>query len=232
MQNVISIKKQINPLSLGGCVLWLSANRNLGDTSSVRDWSGQNNHGTYNGSGGYPVYNRGFLFDGVNDYLQIPYSQSINFTQPFSISLWSNYDNTMSGNYNSLVLKVYDGSNNPQYRFGRNGATNFGSFTYKNSSGYVDVISTIAYWVNSWHYYVLNVFSNKIDFWRDSVLIESISHTLNMENTGNFDMYIGYNLQDGSYWNGSVDELLIYNRALSELEIRYLYERDKIRFGH
>ena len=53
MQNIIVQKHiRVNPLSFGGCILWLSSEKNFSDRVSVRDWSGNNTNGTYTGSGG------------------------------------------------------------------------------------------------------------------------------------------------------------------------------------
>ena len=80
---------------------------------------------------------------------------------------------------------------------------------------------------NKWHF-VVATFDNSIgtSIYIDSILEETRgNYTNNREGTGS-DIFVGYrerDVDDDEYFNGTMDEVFIYNKTLSAREIKELY---------
>ena len=52
-------------------------------------------------------------------------------------------------------------------------------------------------------------------------------------NTNNDNLYIGYNTGANNYdFNGSIDDVMVFNRGLTAFEVRRLYEDGSKNYGH
>jgi hypothetical protein len=58
----------------------------------------------------------------------------------------------------------------------------------------------------------------------DGVLVKSGAKTLNTNGTN---LLLGAALDNSGYWNGSLDEIRVYDRALSAAEALSLYNTEK-----
>ncbi len=199
--------------------------------TTALDRSGQGNNGTLTNG---PTVTKGKVgqalkFDGVNDYVDLGVSSSLNIQNaPFSISAWALFDSSMTDTYNSIFLKVGDSSNRPQYRFGRNFNTTSGHLSYFNTSNaYVDLITSAGYYISGFHHYAVSITTSGASFYRDGVLFQAIANTLNNMISGSFSAYIGRNIVDSSFWKGPLDEVRVYNRALTAAEVLRLYNIGK-----
>ncbi len=193
------------------------------NSTYVVDFSGMGNNGTCSGttcpnwSSAYGKLGAGgYSFDGVDDEINIPYSQSVNFSSnPFSISLWFN-------------------------KIGNNGvsADSRGDLYSRNEFQHVLYISTgniiSFFWDNTDYdsgytttnnkYYHLVLSKNESNFtnlYIDGIFVISFNTTLKNMSTDNNMISIGGSVR---YLNGSIDEVAIWNRSLSANEIKQLYE--------
>jgi len=185
------------------------------------DRSGYNNNGTlYNG----PQWTTGKVggalsFDGVNDYVNILTQNSFPGgssdrtilawvypnSYPFSINHIFHYGNSSIGQ--AWGLAVWDDS--------RLGAHEWGSY---NRYGSVPL--------NNWSFLVITLKSNWIkNHYINGILVGVGNYTPNT--TLNLTPKIGSRVSPGEYWNGLIDEVRVYNRALDESEIKALYEATK-----
>lgn len=199
-------------------VLWLTDN---GKTNSLwRDYSGKNNHGTVFGAGTPPSATPGalgYLFDGVDDYVTI---SNFNYIGNTSISL-------------SIWIKTSSNSETIT-RFGT-GITSRYLYLYINSTG-----SIVSYLRNSVFSFQTpsinnNLFHHIVYVYNgtsETIYIDSIKYASNNEiSLGSIaDGYIG-STSAGEWFNGSMDEVKIWNRELSASEIARLFNSTRGKFG-
>jgi hypothetical protein len=159
-----------------------------------------------------------FVFDGINDFIAGNGVSGIGYSKDFTISIW---------------LK----SNGGGYVFMNSGPDGqFGIYNYNNGTVVsAFVLSNIYYTVNQT--ITTNVWTNIVVTNKDQQL--SIYASLNKGvnggtpiNVGNSGLRIGRRNRTSELWfNGSISQLQIYNRALSENEITQNYNALKGRFG-
>lgn len=175
---------------------------------------------TYNETIITPTTNYSLSFDGVNDYVGMESSIDIG-TNNFTISSWFKatptslnkffIDNGDSSLYTSRVLIGI--APNGKVRFFTNNENNVASEFY--------TINT--YNDNNWHFAVFTRDNNNLSMYIDGVLQKSQPVYGNL---GNRSFAIGrskISSDSTRYFNGSIDEVLIFNRSLSSDEISQLY---------
>lgn len=216
-----------SPLSpTDGLVLCLdSANRRSypGSGNTWFDLSGNANNGTLTNGASY----NGFAmnFDGINDYIRGAYT---GLSYPFSISCWGMANSLHTG----YLCGFFSSSSNDPVM-----ALNFsvdGYFViHAELAGQQLIISSISYNINQW-YHIVGVFASSTQrqlFVNRSLVGSSsvgvtISPTINRFSLGCFDRPT-----QASFLNGSVDDVRVYNRTLSAVEIGILFNSKRMRYG-
>ena len=189
------------------------------NATRVYDWSGNGNNGTiFNGavqnvSG---KFGKSFSFDGVNDDIQVLDSSSFNLGKQATLSLWVRYNTIPTPGYQVMFAK---GTTNDRLDFGISGNTMYATYTNKtteqeNSFSISGIMSS-----NSWHNIVFSADSEGSD-----VYIDGVSRKTNTF-AGNFSIAYTNKIGDrgNSYFNGSIDEVLIFSRSLNASEVLSLY---------
>ena len=190
--------------------------------NDICDSSGYNNHGERNGAGwtaeGDTPSGKGYAlsFDGVDDYVEVPDDDSLDLVSSFTISTW--------------VYKKGVGNYNPSGIFGR--SYNLFFWWYEGGTIRLYVWNLLGnakalpfsnepvpenQWVN------LVLIYNGINFllYQNGELIGNISYDEGMRSS-NQSLYIGrepYN----RHFNGLIDEVRIYEEALTTAQIKKLY---------
>ena len=221
------ISNPFHPLSQGLVGRWMF---NEGGGNTVYDISGQGNHGTLmNGTGwGGSKFGGGVQFDGVDDYVDC--GNAVNFTsEDFTLSTWI-YINSLplSGTASTPVLFYKGGYNINGYylQLDYGAAHHNGGFKFHtNQSGATQItysdasILSIGQWI---HITAVRSGSN-VDLYLNGrdVTNTHATHTNPASSSNNF-LISSYN-NSGYYLDGSIDSVLIYNRALSAEEIKTLY---------
>ncbi|MCK5612961.1 right-handed parallel beta-helix repeat-containing protein [Candidatus Pacearchaeota archaeon] len=207
-----------------GLVGWWKFDK--GDGSTVYDSSGNNNDGTISGAQwSTDGVNGALSFDGFNDYVSIPNSPELNITGDITISarIYFTRGGSGEGSEQAMVTKtVSNGAyNNPfDFRTGV-GAEPPLRLVRADASGHECVYSTKLIPIKSWHHGLVRVENTVGDFYVDSV-ITGKTGGLTKNPTGNSNPLLIGKRADGLYFSGSLDDVRIYNRALSEDEIRAL----------
>jgi len=194
------------------------------------DQSGYRNTGTASGS---PTWVDGRLgkaldFDGTSDYVSIPSATYLQGNQNLTISLWFYYTNTV--NYQKIITKSPSASNK-DYELSVNGlTTSVGWESEVVDSGYgLDSASGVVS-PNQWYHFaaVLNKTANVLTLYingnqvaQDTTFGNNSAGTTQQIELGRR----GYT--NTLYLSGSIDEVRIYNRALSAGEITRLYNLTK-----
>jgi hypothetical protein len=215
---------QINrshPLAKGLVGCWL-----MNDSGErCYDLSGYNNHGTLNGftSPTYSLGQRsseGIVFDGVNDYVDVGNSSSLNITSSniFSFGAWIRTNNALS--YQTIYQH---GSTSPASAF---------LFRIQNTGKLEafmpgqNILSGNTVLVNSVWYHVVYV-RNGTGAGTSNIYINGILDTSGgvannfVDNSEN--KRIGQRTTS-QFFNGTIDEVRIWNRALYASEVKELYE--------
>lgn len=199
---------------------------NYVNSSLTLDSSSSQNDGlvdgvAFNSSGG--IGNSGdYIFDGSNNYVSIAHDASISFTNltPFTVSAWIKPVNAYQ---NSVYFLAKYSSNNAYYFRIYHTYTQFGIITTGDNAS----IQDISGWSpNVWSHLVGTYDGvDTASFYVDGSLIGS--DTGNYTDFSNAQALILGKLAVGigTIFNGSIDEVKIWNRSLSATEIQNLYEQ-------
>lgn len=166
------------------------------------------------------IYNNSLSLDGTGDFVNVT---DIDLSDAFSLETWvylnslpttnNNYPLISKGTTNApYVLDVLNDASNRKYfrLFGYEGATPKGitgyTTSYLEAGKWYHVIASFD-GVNDWRIYVDGILTTQET--------EAGNPTDSNENT-----YLGYR---SSYLDGRMDDVRIWNKSLTETEIRYLY---------
>ena len=200
-----------------GLVGWWPFNGNANDES------GNGNNGAVNGAilttDRNSKSNSAYLFNGTTNYISGSISNFTNTTIT-SLSAWINYTGDAGG-------KTFD----TYFQYGQYGLHTFG-YAYNYSGKNLDLHSkcfTITPYVNvdlnnSWHHVVVVDSLTITKIYVDGNL-KSVYTTGNASNCylGSNYFEIGASTSDNQYVTGKLDDIGIWNRALSQQEINNLY---------
>jgi parallel beta-helix repeat protein len=178
------------------------------------------------------TYGSGMYFDGVNDKLQLDWGSS--FDKPvdgLTISFWLNQSVMPDWNYDFLVGRAYSISwVNPYFEYGIVSKNVIGNTTHFKLFSRIDGTAhgdsdPVQY--NVWHHISLvwDGSSQDLTYYVDGVAagtdnqgISSITYQLNGP------LVVGLNLDNGEDFEGSLDEILVFSRALGVEEIGEIYQ--------
>ena len=205
-------------------------------TGNTLDSSGNNNHGTNNGAtlttDRFGKTNCAYQFNGTNGVsrIRVPDSKSLTVGSALTISLWVKY-NSLANNDNILLEKgTYGNGISDGYNLYFD--NNFGKLPYyekgllygNGSSSYG--IGDTSNLDNGWHH-MLVVYNPSIGnrIYIDGKLKRqyqpSLCTSCKILNSTN-PLYIG-NTGFGIPWNGSIDDIRIYNTSIDSVGVQALY---------
>jgi hypothetical protein len=207
-------------------VLWFPFDDTIGDASLFASGAIVN-HGVTLTTDRNDRQNKAAYFSGDSTGIDIPYKPCY-YLSEMTLCAWVNFDTFAT--YQKIIALNHADDKNDSYSLG----------IYCNS----DIASMIEFWIytdrsygpsryfpnilletNRWHFiagtydgdtmrsYVDGVFDRKAYVW-----IKGIAY--------NFDknLFIGHSPTSSSFFKGKIDDLRVYNRALSESEIDSLYK--------
>lgn len=195
--------------------------------NNANDESGNGNHGVLHNSpistaDRFGKANSAYQFNGTNQYISIPNNSNLNIAEgeSYSISFWVKHNAQNNAKY--IISKYYTLSE-PSYAVGT--GSNGDSYSWhgftNNFSGGTESRGNIDLNNNEWHH-ITSVFKSgeSVAIYVDGVLdIEhTVSHTGSISNTR--DLTIGCNANLAQYYNGAIDDIKIYKKALSVAEIK------------
>ncbi|MDD4931726.1 MAG: LamG domain-containing protein, partial [Candidatus Colwellbacteria bacterium] len=203
-----------------------------GQTVGFTDSSGRNNNGTaYNTNGTGMSFVTGIIgnaiqFDGVDDNVSIPDNASLNFgTSDFSVSAWIFYN----GFYNQgSAWNMFIGKGSTQSTGGDafglgTGSDNKARFMVRETSN--STINNTGITDGEWHYITAVRAGTTSKIYVDGNIGTDITISGTVSNV--FPLVIGRDSTATRCINGRVDDVRIYNRALSVSEIKAIYSAGK-----
>ena len=202
------------------------------DNTTVVDSSGNGNNGTFNDAGGDPNTSAHHIsgkvggaltFDGDGDYVDIgdnAYLDSPSNSNALTISAWV-YPKTVSG-IHGVVSKW--AQNNRAYLLQLNSNRVEFALGYNSGGSYNSLSAAANLQTNNW-YHIAGVYngSNMIVY-VDGIFVDGTSWSTAPSSTS-AKVHIG-DLEYSTarrYFNGTIDDVMIFNRALIEEEISALY---------
>jgi len=210
-----------------GLVLCLDAasRKSYPGTGNVwRDLSGHGNNGTLTNGPTFSSANAGsIVFDGVNDWANFPSSSNYNVgTGDFSIFCWMKSNN--KNNYQT-ILSLDNAANGNGILLYTNVTNGFLRTWVGNvaQNGSIDITN------NAWNYIGIVKFSGSVTHY-----INSVSNVTFVSSNS---VISNQNLRLGSYdgadymYNGNISQVSIYNKALSQSEIRQNFNATRGRYG-
>lgn len=196
----------------------------LDGSGNPLDLTPNNNDGTNNGAttGVTGIINQSFDFedsnhDNVDTSYSIPSGQD-----KITISTWVNPNNV--NNYGSII-NDRDRSTRAIELNRNDGTGNFRIDLKTDSNGRVGVNSGVQVNGRDWTLVTVTYDGSDLKIYIDGSLENSASQFGNIVVT-NENLHLGIQARDNSYpWNGKIDELAIWNKALTSTEIQELYDR-------
>jgi uncharacterized protein (TIGR02145 family) len=200
---------------------------------NANDLSGNGNHFTVNGpvltSDRFNVPNAAYLFDGQNDFMNQTNLTQLNATNEFSVSAWVNYTSILNNSrifaqeaVNNNTAGVALAVRNQQNLLGivRNGSDSYG---YSNTTLQPGVFYHVTMVFNG----SLTGNSSRLNLYINGTLATStfLNTIPSVTNAAGFVAWLGGcpTLSTDAPWNGKLDDIGIWNRALTQQEITQLY---------
>jgi hypothetical protein len=228
-QNVVSGSS----LQSGLVGLW--SFNGLDVTDKVYDRSGQNNHGYFSGGATNTAKTGGkagqaLRFDG-NDEIEVQNESNFDFerTQPFSVSAWA-YRSDMNS-YDQLISKKEPSGNFQGWQISADDSVPHVRFLISDTTGGAINVKTPEFVdPREWHHLVVTYSGNSTAA-GVHIYVDNIDETLTVDSDSlsssilnNQRVVIGNNpASGGGNWNGTLDEVRIYNRVLTPAEVKLLY---------
>jgi phage-related protein len=217
-----------------GLIGWWKLDENAANTK-VKDFSGYGNHGNTVGGNTSVLTTKGiadgaFILNGTTQYITWSDAESADYkftTGDFSVGIWFNTTNTDGYSYSESGLIT---RKNTTYQYSGGWCLTAPSgrvwFTMGDGSNYWEIDSSPNnYNDGKWHFAFISVRRGIVsNLYVDGKLVASD----NTESLGSIDstigMLIGKTPGTAHEFDGSVDDAMIFNRALSEAEQNRIYQ--------
>jgi len=194
---------------------------------NATDESGNGNNGSIHGAvlsvDRFGTSSRAFSFDGVDDYIEAGDSDDLDITDQITMCVWI-YQNSANIDGSRIIdkstrarsdgylLDTYDGTSGRRIRF----------------ESLTRHICKSLYSLNKWHFIAVTWDGATVKMYLDGMLDESYVKADRI-NVNNLTLRIGAPHNEGSgafstlFFNGMIDDVRIYNRSLTDLEISQLH---------
>jgi hypothetical protein len=185
------------------------------------DLTTNNNDGTISGatwnSGGY------FDFDGVDDYVNVPDNNSLEWTTSKSLSVWVNSNNS-SGN-KGIVAKTTSSYGNYGWILQQDGGNV--KFWFNSGTNFPTTPATTLP-LNTWTHIVVTYNGSSLLMYKNKVLVSTLNTSLTPALSSS-PLTIGryYSNISNYYFNGQISKTRIYDVTLTQAEITALYNEGR-----
>jgi hypothetical protein len=206
-----------------GLVGWWPFNGNANDES------GNGNHGTVNGAtltqDRFGVANAAYSFNGIDNYINVNNPTELNFPLSVSFTLCFSYlpDSVLIDQmgFNGIISRAYPNfgpsPSTGSWQVGRNA-----SIYRVEASNMYDLSSVGTSWVQM--VFVFDRNSGEVKQYIDGVLVQTMNNaTIVSEINNDYDLKFGVDRHTYNFVSGSLDDIGIWNRALTQCEIQDLY---------
>lgn len=203
--------------------------------SNASDSVGSNNGTVYNSNFVSGQVSGAIDFNGLNDYVEVKNSNSLNITKAITIEGWI-YPRSIPTIGDERLLTKTDGSSyGVQYQlFIRDKKPQLSFYTFDQVQGqdaWIGAFSSNEIQNNIWTHIAFTYDGQVVRVYLNGQLDNQLEFVGSLRsNAGN--LYIGYDPRLDDYFDGSLDEFTIYNRALSDGEILSHYQNSSARASY
>jgi hypothetical protein len=197
-------------------------------SGTTTDKSGNGNNGTlYNMTAASPVQGKigqALSFDGATTYVSLASSPITTVANPSSVCAWAYMNNvaTFPNAWNQELLNFYKDSSNG---IGIESIVSTGvmAVVYKVAGTDRGAVSSGAVFVNKTWSYVCYVWNGSgVSIYKDGA---SVATTSNPDSIANVSVIGARDASGNGNWDGKIDDMRVYSRALSATEIKQLYNQ-------
>jgi len=205
------------PISDPDLVCWWKLDE--GEGTAVIDWSGHGHHGRFFGDPQWVAgYDGGAVdLDGGDDYVDFASIADLpSGTSARSMCGWGKTNN-IAGGWRWIAAYGTPGTSQAMF-IGLNGTDLYGG-------GYGDDVLEAGFWeIGVWHHICLTYDGTTAKLYADGILVDSAAKTWSLVLSR---AHIGRQVNDlAEFWNGLVDDVRIYKKALTPEEIRQAMRGD------
>ncbi|MDP2926225.1 MAG: LamG-like jellyroll fold domain-containing protein, partial [Nanoarchaeota archaeon] len=207
-------------------------NTNLGEGSNnfTADASIYNNSGNCSGMGSNcnwtaGKYGNAIIFDGINDHINITNNDILNISRNITLSAWIKTSaNTLN---NPVIAKDWDGASAVPYRLHLSNNAGVGGMGFYDGAWHQTGNSVIS--DGNWHFIAGTYNGTALVWYVDGKLNTTLAYTANLPNNTKPVRIGAYTTL---YFNGTIDEVRIWNRTLSASEVYEIYVSNLQRYNY
>jgi hypothetical protein len=191
-------------------------------TGNANDSSGNSNNGTVHGAtltaDRFGNDSSSYSFNGTNNYIDLGFKSVFQFTNEITISAWIKF------NSNGLSQTIASHGDNAYHLYIQNPSTkneyiNWAKALVSNIGANYDTLKVLP---NVWYHIVaVNRINNDVKVYINGLLKKTKTFSYAYSYSKN--LRIGSTDSENFFFNGIIDDVRIYNRALSDSEIQALY---------
>ncbi|TSC82175.1 MAG: hypothetical protein G01um101419_662 [Parcubacteria group bacterium Gr01-1014_19] len=209
--------------------LWSFNGKDLSGTTATDRGSGGNNGTLTNGPTVTPgIIGQALNLDGVNDFVSIADHATLDLTGSVTMSAWIKHTSSTIKDWEAIITK-----GDSAYRLHLCGNSTFCGGTPTNDAISVAITGTgcasngttsnVIPELNRWYHVAATYNGSAAIIYVDGVLNAESSCSGSIS-TNAHALYIGENAEStGRQWTGEIDEVRLYNRALTAAEVAILY---------
>jgi hypothetical protein len=216
---LVSYLKQVDSTASSSAGLVAAYGFEEGTGATVLDGSGNANTGSISGATWTTQgrYGGALDFDGVNDRVSVNASTSLNLTSAMTLEAWV-YPTAAQSGWRTVVQKQVNAYYlHASYSGGALRPTGGGVIGGGTTSSYITAPTAIA--VNTWSHLALTYEGTTQRLYVNGVQVASQVRSGAIQTTAN-PLWIGGNSPYGEYFQGRIDDVRVYSRALSIAEIQ------------
>jgi PKD repeat protein len=188
-----------------------------GSGTTIADASGTASNGTISGAtwASQGKYGKALSFDGVNDWVTVSDTSSLDLTHSMTIEAWV-YPTVAPTGWRTIVVKEQSGG--VVYYLHASSASNQpATGVFIGAEQRLQGGSRLA--ANTWTHLAATYDGTRQRLYINGIEVANRPQTGQIQ-TSNSPLHIGGNSVWGEYFQGRIDEVRIYNRALSAVEIQ------------
>jgi hypothetical protein len=172
--------------------------------------------------------NQGINFDGSDDAIAVPnYADIANWDHGITVQFWAKSNSAnWSSSDNGFVVK-----RNSFVLNSTGSGTQLGFYVW-NGTSWSELVYTVPVSIQSWHHYVFTCDNSTMKLYLDGQFVASQSGTGAILDDGSSSLYIANDPGgSGRYFNGSMDDVAIWNIPLSAAAVGSIYQHQSAKYA-
>ena len=164
--------------------------------------------------------NYSMSFDGSNDYLSLSTDIFDFGSNAFSFSGW--VKRTSIGDSTNVIFFIQKSGTTPTMQIRQNARNIKVDFNVGSTWSFVETTTNPIGNDTNWHHLAVTKSGTTMSIYFDGVLQDTGTAPATLD-AGNDSVFIGSRAASSQFWNGSIDELAIWNTALTSTQVAEIY---------